>query len=206
MKRLFVDMDGTLAFFHPVTALEQLYEEGYFRNLEPHENVLQGIKGILQDHADQVEVYILSAYLSDSAYALAEKEAWLDQYLPELPEANRIFMPCGAEKMAFVPEGIREDDYLLDDYTKNLSAWEPPAKGIKLLNGINGTKGTWQSERISYERDGKEIAEAIVKSMMGQQPVYDKLPKVREEIDRSVSSTDIQPRTEEKVVREGLHL
>ena len=101
MKRLFVDMDGTLAFFHPITTLEQLYEEGYFRNLEPHENVLQGIRGILQDHADQVEVYILSAYLSDSSYALAEKEAWLDQYLPELPKGNRIFMPCGAEKNGF---------------------------------------------------------------------------------------------------------
>ena len=73
------------------------------------------------------------------------------------------------------------------------------------MNGINGTKGTWQSERISYERDGKEIAEAIVKSMTGQQPVYDKLPKAREEMDRSVLSADIQQDTEEKVVREGLH-
>ena len=30
--RLFVDMDGTLAMWHPTKKLEELYEEGYFKN------------------------------------------------------------------------------------------------------------------------------------------------------------------------------
>ncbi|MEM5780313.1 MAG: hypothetical protein AAGU02_04105, partial [Lawsonibacter sp.] len=38
--RLFVDMDGTLAVFHPVAELDALYEPGYFAGLEPQEPVL----------------------------------------------------------------------------------------------------------------------------------------------------------------------
>ena len=71
-KRLFVDMDGTLAVFTPVDELETLYEQGYFLNLQPHENVVAAIKEIITKHPE-IEVSILSAYLSDSKYALAEK-------------------------------------------------------------------------------------------------------------------------------------
>ena len=36
------------------------------------------------------DVYILSAYLTDSRYALEEKNAWLDKYLPELPQEQEF--------------------------------------------------------------------------------------------------------------------
>ena len=45
--RLFVDMDGTLAKWNNV-AFEQLYEEGYYRNLEPNKRLLNDIKYLLQ--------------------------------------------------------------------------------------------------------------------------------------------------------------
>ena len=39
VPRLFVDMDGTLAEFRKVTALEELYERGYFSGLRPQEQL-----------------------------------------------------------------------------------------------------------------------------------------------------------------------
>lgn len=121
-KRLFVDMDGTLAEFKPVDEMETLYEKGYFAELKPQENVLGGIKAFITEHSD-IEVYVLSSVLYDSEYALSEKIEWLDRYLPEIDETHRIFVPCGEDKAAYVPDGIDGDDILLDDYSANLHAW-----------------------------------------------------------------------------------
>lgn len=96
-QRLFVDIDGTLAVFKPVDTLETLYEKGYFLNLAPHENVVAAVKEIVTNHPE-IEVNILSAYLTDSQYALQEKNEWLDRYLPEIDQTHRIFVPCGSDK------------------------------------------------------------------------------------------------------------
>ena len=164
--RLFVDMDGTLATFHLVE-LEKLYEEGYFRNLAPMQNVVDAVKEIILEDPE-IEVYILSAYLTDSPYALKEKNEWLDEHLPELGKENRIFLPCGEDKKQVIPGGVRENDFLLDDYTNNLMLWQPPGKGIKLLNGINHTKGTWQHDALRYDKDAVVLAKNIVEVLNGQ--------------------------------------
>ena len=171
-QRLFVDMDGTLAVFTPVDQLETLYQEGYFRNLKPHNNVVEAVKYIINNHPE-IEVHILSAYLTDSKYALQEKNEWLDENLPEIDQAHRIFGPCGSDKKEWIPGGIREADHLLDDYTKNLNDWEPPARGIKLLNSINHTRGSWQHDRIRYDRTPGSLAEGIVGIMQGRQHIFD---------------------------------
>ena len=176
-QRLFVDMDGTLAVFKPVDELETLYEQGYFLNLEPHENVVEAVGAIIANHPE-VEVNILSAVLMDSEYALAEKNAWLDKYLPELDAAHRVFVPCGSDKKEGIPGGIRPDDFLLDDYTKNLNDWEPPARGIKLLNAINHTRGSWAHDRIRYDRAPTDLAEGIVSVMQGREHIYDERVEV----------------------------
>ena len=79
----------------------------------------------------------------------------------------------GSDKKLAIQGGIRSNDYLLDDYTKNLDAWEPPAKGIKLLNGINHTKGTWLKNRIRMNRKPQELANIIVSVMKGKSKIYD---------------------------------
>ncbi|MFR7531227.1 MAG: 5' nucleotidase, NT5C type [Lachnospira eligens] len=170
-QRLFVDMDGTLAEFKTVDTLETLYEKDYFINLNPNENVLGAIKQLIADN--DFDVYILSAYLTDSRYALEEKNAWLDKYLPELPQEKRLFVPCGTDKSVAVPGLIRPDDYLLDDYTKNLSEWEPPAKGIKLINGINHTNGTWQGDKIQFTHAPEELSSMISDVMKGWTHFYE---------------------------------
>lgn len=170
-QRLFVDMDGTLAEFKTVDTLETLYEKDYFINLNPNENVLGAIKQLIADN--DFDVYILSAYLTDSRYALEEKNAWLDKYLPELPQEKRLFVPCGTDKSVAVPGLIRPDDYLLDDYTKNLSEWEPPARGIKLINGINHTNGTWQGDKIQFTHAPEELSSMISDVMKGWTHFYE---------------------------------
>jgi len=173
-KRLFIDMDGTLAVFTPVDRLETLYQPGYFYDLKPITNVVQGVKEFIRSNPE-VDVYILSSVLSDSSYAVSEKNQWLDKYLPEIPETRRFFPPCGIPKRDAMPNGITGTDFLMDDFTKNLSEWQPPGVGIKLLNGINHTKGTWISSCITYEKP-PEIIAAAIKSVMEGSMVRDKKP------------------------------
>lgn len=182
-KRLFVDIDGTLAVFKPVDTLETLYEEGYFLNLPPHENVIDAVKNIMKDNSD-IEVFIMSSVLTDSKYALAEKNAWIDKYLPEIDKAHRVFPPCGEDKKAYIPDGVRETDFLLDDYTHNLTLWQPPARGIKLLNGINHTKETWQYDRLDYNKTGEMLAENIVSIIQNGEIIKDKSPLNYDGLDR----------------------
>ena len=140
-RRLFVDMDGTLAVFTPVDTMETLYEKGYFQSLEPIKNAVAGLKLFIKENPE-TEVFILSSVLSDSPYALKEKQAWLTQQLPEIDTAHQIFNPCGTDKSAFVPGGITATDILLDDYTDNLLSWQNHGgTAIKFMNGINGTRG-----------------------------------------------------------------
>jgi len=175
-KCLYVDLDGTAAEFRKVDTLETLYEKGYFLNLRPNKTVVEAIRKIAVYHPE-VEVFVLSAYLSDSKYALEEKNMWIDEHLPEIDTKHRIFPPCGADKKEYIPGGVGSNDFLLDDYSYNLNSWEPPAKGIKLMNGINGTKGTWQSERLSMERSGDELVEGILNIMEGKAHYQDEGPK-----------------------------
>jgi len=159
-KRLFVDMDGTLAEFKVVDTLERLYEPHYFERLKPNESVVAAVKDIVNNHPE-IDVYILSAVHSDSKYALYEKKNWIKEYLPEIPENKCIFPPCGSDKKDFIPDGIRSDDFLLDDYSLNLNSWEPPARGIKLLNGINGNNGTWDKDCVSYLNSSEMLSDKI---------------------------------------------
>lgn len=177
-QRLFVDIDGTLAVFKPVDTLETLYEKGYFLNLAPHENVVAAVKEIVTNHPE-IEVNILSAYLTDSKYALQEKNEWLDRYLPEIDQTHRIFVPCGSDKKEGIG-GIRSDDFLLDDYTHNLNEWQPPARGIKLLNAINHTRGSWEHDRIRYDRTPTDLADGIISIMRDERRIFDEKINERE--------------------------
>ena len=140
-KRIFVDMDGTLAKWNNV-ALDNLYKQYYYKNLEPNINLLSNIKKMIERRQD---IFILSSFLNDSKYALDEKNQWLDFYLPEIKQDKRIFVKYGDNKSDYIPNGINQNDYLIDDYTKNLLEWDVAGgTGIKYLNGINHTNKTWK--------------------------------------------------------------
>lgn len=166
-SRLFVDMDGTLAEFKSVDTLEKLYEEGYFFNLKPQMSVVLAIKEIIKKEPD-IEVFILSSVLSDSKYALNEKNKWLDIYLPEIDVSHRIFPPCGEDKKNYIPD-LSSSNFLLDDYTKNLTLWEPPCVGIKLLNGINHTHGTWKGRKVEVCLHPDLLADKLIQMINDDQ-------------------------------------
>lgn len=146
MVRLFVDMDGVLAEFKEISKIETLYEKSYFENLKPQQGVVDAINEISQ--RSDVEVNILSSYLTDSKFALAEKQKWINKYLRNIPMGNRIFVPYGQSKLDVLRE-VDKNDFLLDDYTKNLLQWQEKGIGIKLLNGINHTHKTWTEAMVS---------------------------------------------------------
>ena len=81
--------------------------------------------------------------------------------MPEVDASHRFFPACGTDKKEVLKDGITADDYLLDDYTLNLNAWEPPGGGIKLLNGINHTRGTWQKSMVACAQTPEALAADI---------------------------------------------
>lgn len=175
--RLFVDMDGTLAQFRRVSELEELYRPGYFLNQKPQKSVVDAIR-LLYESSRQVEVFILSAVLADSKTALAEKNTWLDRYLQQIDAGHRIFLPCGNEKAAYVPDGVGPDDFLLDDYTENLNDWvRSGGHGIKLLNDINHTRGSWTQSRLRYDRGAAQITYNLMSILLSGETVLEEKPQ-----------------------------
>lgn len=162
MNRLFVDMDGTLAKFQPIRVLEDLYEQGYFERLPPQQNVVDAVKCVCNSAPD-TEVFILSSVLTDSAFAKKEKESWLNRYIPEIDAGHRIFLSCGDHKTLYAPGAIEKGDLLLDDYTRNLVDWKRAGgTGVKLLNGINHTHGSWCGARINCTYAPTHLANALL--------------------------------------------
>lgn len=174
-NRLFVDLDGTCAVWQAV-AEEQLFEKGYYRNLAEYENVVAAVNHIVSNNPE-VEVFVLSKYLTNSKYALQEKDEWVSEHLPGIDKEHRIFVPYEMDKRDMIPEQLKETDYLLDDYTKNFENWQPPAHGIKLLNGINHTKATWQDNRISLLREPRDLADAIIRVIENNEQIMDVPPQ-----------------------------
>lgn len=157
-RRIYIDMDGVLAVFNPDKSLEEVAMPGYFRDLPPMENVVAAIKKIITDYSDEYEVFALSSTLHEEA--IADKSIWLDRELPELPKKNRIFVPYGRMKKDYIIE-LQDSDILLDDFSKNLREWHGVA--IKLMNGINGTKGTW----CGYSVNGRAKPDVIRNTLLG---------------------------------------
>lgn len=163
---LYVDIDGTIAEWRKTAAFEDLFEEGYFFTLRPYKPVLDAIKIIISQRPG-ITVCTLSAYLDESKYALKEKNQWLDKHLPEVTRDRRYFVPCGQSKPRAVSNGLlNANNFLLDDYSVNLHEWtEAGGTGIKLLNGINATKGTWKGLAVSRNLPAIQIAGQITKMM-----------------------------------------
>lgn len=160
-RRAFFDMDGVMVTWRQAESDEELLSEGFFRDAPANVEVVKAVNAIAGD--PDIEVFSLSAYFTESAYALKEKNDWLDRRT-KIRMENRVFCPYGADKALFVPGGIRPDDVLLDDYTPNLIAWsQSGGKAVKLLNGINGTKGTWTGDALPMAMGAELLTEALRK-------------------------------------------
>ena len=187
--RLYVDTDGTLAFFNNVV-FQTLLEKGYFLNLPAQKNVLDAVRDIILNYSDEIETYGLTHYLTESPYALGDKDQWYNEYLPELDADHRIYVPYGTPKTEFITGGVTDTDFLLDDNTKNLIEWERSGgQGIKLLNEINHTRGTWEGNRIRFDRRPDDLSSLIVSIISEGASVKDERYP-REDLDTLVSQVN----------------
>lgn len=185
--KLFVDLDGTVAEWKVSAKEEDLFQKGYFARLDSYENVVMALERYARENP---EVYILSAYLTESRYALLEKQEWVNRHLPFVPASHRLFVPFGCSKAGYVAscfdvEELDKSFVLLDDYSKNLHAWEKHGgHGIKLLNGINGTGGTWTGASVSRFDEPGKIAKDLL--CLAWDPDFTKLtPQEKAELEQA---------------------
>ena len=149
---IYLDIDGVLAVWLKGMPLPIVRSDGYCMNLPPTELMYW-----IRDHVINNRRYrfrTMSAYFDDTT-ALRDKNIWLDRYLPMIERKDRIFVPCGGPTKAYAVEkhiGRRLDkrDILIDDFSVNLIEWQNAGgTGIKYLNGVNGTKGSWKGPKSS---------------------------------------------------------
>ena len=147
---LYVDMDGVLARWNSNASIEETHMPGYFLTPDCETKVAELIR-MLYDN-DHDSVCLLSSVYPDGT-AMADKISWLNaNHLEDIP---RIFVPYGQDKNLYVPHG---PNVLLDDFSRNLHAWEKHGyTGIKFLNGINGTRGTWHGYCIHHDMSVHEM-------------------------------------------------
>lgn len=148
MKRIFLDMDGTLARFNVPNALNRFENEiGFFANLKAYRGI-----DIINEMCGYGNVYIMSA--SPHNRADADKIEWIRKYLPNMPIENIIICRIGENKAEIVEQTLNiildDECYLLDDYTKNLQEWEN-------MGGIGIKRITYCADNSTKKWKGLEL-------------------------------------------------
>ena len=158
MKKIFLDLDGTLAKFNVKNALARFaVEKGFFERLGAY----KGIETI-NEMAKAGNVYIISA--SPNVQADNDKMKWIAKHLFNIPLENIVICREGENKAEIIKSQLNimidKTTVLLDDYTKNLVEWESAGGvGIKRLTSVaDNSTGKWKGLAI---RQLKELAGAV---------------------------------------------
>ncbi len=183
--KIFIDMDGVLAEFNHVDNIERLYEKGYFKELQPLENVVKGVKSLIGqvDRDKEMEIFILSSVLKESSFALKEKNEWLDHYLPEINEEHRLFIEYGSSKSDAI-SSFGRNCVLIDDYTPNLNDWkEKGGTAIKMINPVNDRSKKWEGMKIEYSLNPLQMAYNIkriaIESCVGRLTIKNRIEEAK---------------------------
>lgn len=160
-RRVFFDLDGTLAEWRGGARREELLEKGYFISLRPIPEMIEAARRVNEN--EDLSVYILSKYWTCGDFALPEKIEWCEKYLPFIPKDHLLFVPDETEKAEFVKratgEGVTPSDVLVDDYTKNLYEWmQNGGTGVKCINEWNDRTKKFVGLRV---RTADDVMEAL---------------------------------------------
>lgn len=148
MRKIFLDMDGTIAKFNVKNALKRFDNElNFFANLKAYKYI-----EIINELAKNNNLYIISA--SSNERTDKDKMIWLKKYLSNINEKNITFCRLGENKAKVIENKyqikIDKDCFLLDDYTKNLQEWESVGgTGIKRLTSkADNSRKIWKGFQI----------------------------------------------------------
>lgn len=148
MRKIFLDLDGTLAKFNVKNALTRFDNEiGFFAKLGAYKGV-----DYVNALAKSGCLYVISA--SPNAQADLDKMTWLKKYLPNIKEENIVLCRLGENKAKVIEDklNIKIDKtcFLLDDYTKNLTEWESVGGvGIKRLTSVaDNSRKLWKGLQL----------------------------------------------------------
>lgn len=157
MKKIFLDLDGTLARFNVRNALKRFDNEiGFFANLLAY----KGIE-VVNELATTNQIYIISA--SPNEQADKDKQLWLNKYLPNVRQENITLCRLGQNKAEIIQNKynitINEQCYLLDDYTKNLNEWESfGGIGIKRLTQVSdNSRKLWKGLELKHLQELRQL-------------------------------------------------
>jgi 5'(3')-deoxyribonucleotidase len=126
---VFIDMDNTLFRFSygksdDIDAIERMLDVGFFRNLEPMQNIK--IYEALQ--LIGVSVYILSACPPSAPHCRQDKKDALKEHMPFIKNSQILFCNNGESKAEFARKKVHleslEGVFLIDDWKGNLNAWQ----------------------------------------------------------------------------------
>ena len=151
---IFVDMDGVVAVWDDIATVEETKVPGYWLK---RELATAGKRLIDLFMKEEIPFCFLSS--TWGVWSALEKDYWLTHRFGE--EVPRIFLPCGENKAEYI--GNRSGCILIDDYTKNLEAWEKSGnRGIKFMNEVNGSNGSWKGKRIEEDMTDEQILDIIL--------------------------------------------
>ncbi len=155
-KTVLMDLDGTL---YPWIPDGDWHLEGYYYNLEVVKTMQCLAERLRQE--DGIVFRFCTAYPSE--HARQEKLDALKRDFGFLDEQEVIFVPYGESKFDYVDCTGDSTICIIDDYSPNLRDAESHGViGIKAMNGLNGTKGTWQGLRIDIYDPAEENATKIM--------------------------------------------
>lgn len=162
MVVLYVDMDGTVADIHSEEEWRNRYltEKGFFRNLKPFLNMIEGIR-LFHENNPEIPIRVLSSAKDHLTGwdVTDEKDEWADYFLPFVQRNDRIYVESGSLKE---PVSKNHIGILLDDFSSNLHQWcGKGGVGIKCKNNVNCKNGTWKGDKISVHDDAVQIASQL---------------------------------------------
>lgn len=168
---IYVDMDGCIAKWQEVSE-EETHEKGYFASLPAQLNLIKVVQRL---QANGYDVKILTSVYEDD-HSRADKEKWLKSQGLCI---EVIFVPYGENKFEYIKDSDKTK-FLIDDFGKNLSAWENFGKdcvSIKFMNQVNsrpkmevredGSMTLKQDSWNGYKIDYRMVSEQIYKSVLG---------------------------------------